>query len=101
MSRWPKIAKSNTITHPLKDVMLSIDLAILGQRDSIYDAYSHAVRIEYAIVEENIFRENRKRVLTYFQQMATSDRLFPDRYFADLYGQNALENLTREIASLA
>ena len=93
--------QSNTITHPLKDVMLSIDLAILGQRDSIYDAYSHAVRIEYAIVEENIFRENRKRVLTYFQQMAASDRLFPDRYFADLYGQNALENLSREIANLA
>lgn len=93
--------QSNTITHPLKDVMLSVDLAILGQRDIVYDAYATAVRAEYAIVEEDIFRENRQRVLRYFQQMAASRNLFPDLYFSDLYGQTALENLSREIASLA
>ncbi|MFZ6653704.1 pantetheine-phosphate adenylyltransferase [Undibacterium sp. TJN19] len=92
--------QENAITHKLKQVMLSVDLAILGQTAHVYNDYAVAIRAEYAIVEESMYKIRRKQILEYFLQQATAGTLLPDAYFSSLYGQSAVENLGREIADL-
>jgi len=91
----------NAISHQLKDVMLGIDLAILGQSDEVYDAYTRGVRLEYRDVPADLYRENRRRVMLHFLGLAREGKLYPDPYFADLYGEAALKNIAREIGALA
>lgn len=89
------------IAHRLKDVMLCVDLAILGQDDEIYRAYTHAIRQEYPQEPEPSFRTQRQRVLTHLRDGAQAGRMFGDAYFAEQYNDKAIENLTREIDALS
>lgn len=93
------LQKSN-VKHPLRDVMLGIDLAILGQSDDVYDDYARSVRMEYNMIEDAVYRANRIRVLSHFLDKAQQGRLFPVAYFSALYSQQSIANITREIASL-
>jgi pantetheine-phosphate adenylyltransferase len=90
----------NAISHPLKEVMLGVDLAILGQHPDVYDAYARNVRVEYAKVDDVIYQTNRKLVLQHFLAKANAGELFNDPYFSDLYQDVAIENIQREIATL-
>lgn len=89
------------ITHPLKHVMLGVDLAILGQDDDIYDAYAAAIRQEYQHVPEQEYKTNRRNALVHLCDKARAGLLYGDAYFAEQYGEAALANMTREIDSLA
>ncbi|WP_317201578.1 pantetheine-phosphate adenylyltransferase [Janthinobacterium sp.] len=89
------------IEHKLKDVMLSVDLTILGQNDEVYQAYTGAIRREYAHVEEARFREQRQLALISLRAKAEAGALFGDAYFAEQYNDTAIDNLTREIDALA
>lgn len=86
--------------HPQKDVMLSIERAILGQNEEIYDAYMAAIRGEYAHVAEADFRQQRRHALLQLRAKAQADILFGERYFAEQYNASAIENMTREIGLL-
>jgi pantetheine-phosphate adenylyltransferase len=88
------------IEHRLKDVMLGIDLAILGQNDEVYEAYTRAIRQEYAHVEEAHFREQRRLALIHLRAKAEAGEMFGDAYFAEQYNDKAIDNLTREIDAL-
>ena len=90
----------NTISHPLKNVMLGADLAIFGQPEDVYDAYARAVRLEYGDVPDEVYRANRSKVMLHFQAMARAGTLYPDQYFSTLYREAALDNIEREIATL-
>jgi len=92
--------QSAGLVHTLKDAMLSVDLAILGQAADTYDAYAAAVRMEYDEVEEDAYRAGRGRVLSYFVSLAETGKLFTDAWFADLYTSQAIINLKREKAQL-
>ncbi len=89
-----------SIHHKLKDVMLSVDLAILGQNDEVYEAYTRAIRQEYAHVDEARFREQRRLALIHLRGKAESGEMFGDPYFAGQYNDKAIDNLTREIDAL-
>ena len=80
--------------------MLSVDLAILGQSEDVYDAYSHSVRKEYGMIEDSAYRAGRQRVLTHFLEKANGGKLFADPYFAALYCRQSIVNMSREIANL-
>lgn len=86
--------------HPLRDVMLGADLAILGQSEPIYQTYTQAVRGEYAWVDDAAYRAGRRAVLQHFIAAANSGTLFADPYFKNLYAANALRNLQREVDAL-
>ena len=88
------------IKHKLKDVMLSVDLAILGQNDEVYLAYTHAIRQEYAHVPEPRFREQRQLALAHLRAKAQAGAMFGDPYFSEQYNDKAIDNLTREIEAL-
>jgi pantetheine-phosphate adenylyltransferase len=89
------------IVHPLKEVMLGADLAILGQDDVVYDGYAQQIRAEYAHVEDAQFASHRVKALLHLCQRAGQQQLFADPWFNGQYNAAALANMQREIARLA
>ena len=90
-------AQGAAIEHPLKDVMLSVDLAILGQDQEVYRTYTRAIRLEYGHVPEARFRSQRQLALRHLRGKARAGQMFADPYFAEQYNERAIDNLTREI----
>lgn len=86
-----------SIVHPLKDAMLGADLAILGQDDDVYNAYTAAIGREYAHVEPAHFRQQRRLAMQHLAAKAQAGQLFGDAFFADQYNARAIENMQREI----
>jgi pantetheine-phosphate adenylyltransferase len=92
--------QATAINHPLKQVMLGVDLAILGQEEEIYDAYAFAIRREYQHIPDAEFKTNRRNALIHLRDKGRAGLLYGDPYFAEQYGDAALSNMTREIDSL-
>jgi predicted metal-dependent HD superfamily phosphohydrolase len=82
----------------LGEILVSIDLAILGAPPAEYDAYAQAVREEYAHVPDDLWRAGRGRVL---QRFLDAPVIFPDPDFAGRFEEQARANLARELASLS
>lgn len=89
------------IQHPLKDVLLGVDLAILGQNQDIYDTYAHAIRAEYNYIPTELFNANRIRALKQLCEKANSQQLYQNEYFSSQYNAKAIENMKREIDVLS
>jgi len=85
------------VVHPLKQAMLSVDLAILGQDPEVYQAYARAIRAEFVHLPELEFRQQRGQVLNHLRQKACRGEMFGDAYFADQYTERAIDNLSAEI----
>lgn len=98
--RLTEHAQQQATAHPLRDVMLGVDLAILGQMEEVYDAYAQSIRAEYLGLDDVSYRTGRKAVLQHFLASAERGELYADAYFADLYQVAAQRNLRREIATL-
>jgi predicted metal-dependent HD superfamily phosphohydrolase len=81
----------------LGEILVSIDLSILGAAPQDYDAYARAIREEYAHVPEDLWRAGRGRVLQHFLDAPV---IFPDPAFAGRFEAQARANLSRELASL-
>lgn len=81
----------------LGEILVSIDLAILGAPPERYDAYAHAVREEYAHVPDEAWRSGCAAVL---QRFLDAQVIFPDPAFAEWLDAQARDNLSRELASL-
>ncbi len=81
----------------LGEILVSIDLAILGAPPERYDAYARAVREEYAHVPDEAWRAGRAAVL---QRFVDAQVIFPDPAFAEWLDAQARDNLSRELASL-
>lgn len=92
--------QSAGVSHPLKNAMLSADLAILGQAADTYHAYARAVRTEYNHVDDLTYRHGRSRVLTHFEAQAKAGNLFADQWFSALYTSQALSNIQNEKTQL-
>lgn len=92
--------QSAGLSHPLKDAMLGVDLAILGQAADTYDAYASTVRLEYSDVDDAAYQAGRARVLSHFETHAVAGNLFADTWFSELYTSQALVNIRREKALL-
>jgi pantetheine-phosphate adenylyltransferase len=93
--------QTTAIDHPLKPVMLGVDLAILGQEEEIYDAYALAIRHEYQHIPDAEYKTNRRNALIHLRDKCKKGLLYGDAYFAEQYGEAALSNMTREIDALS
>lgn len=78
-------------------LFLDLDLSVLAQRAEVYDAYSAAVRAEYAWVDETRYRAGRARVLQSFTARAAIYRT-PAVHAA--WEAPARANLARELQAL-
>ncbi|OYU70506.1 MAG: phosphohydrolase [Alphaproteobacteria bacterium PA2] len=82
----------------LGEILVSIDLAILGAEPEAYDAYARAVREEYAHVPDDAWKMGRPAVLKTFLEARF---IYPDPDLRQRFEAGARENLAREIAELA
>ena len=82
---------------PDEQLMVDIDLSILGQASEIYDRYETAIREEYRHVDESAFRTGRTKVLNTF---LSRPRIFATDLFREKYEQSARSNLKRAIAAI-
>lgn len=88
------------IAHPLKDILLGVDLAILGQDEEVYAHYARGIRAEYGHVADERYGEQRQRVLEHLRGKAYAGTLYADPWFAEQYNEPAIVNMTRELALL-
>jgi hypothetical protein len=58
------------ITHRLKDILLCVDLAILGQDDEVYQNYTRAIRQEYIHLPDAKYRAQRGGALAHLSRKA-------------------------------
>jgi predicted metal-dependent HD superfamily phosphohydrolase len=79
-------------------LLLDLDLSILGADRATYAAYAEAIRREYAIVPDAIYRPGRRRVLTEF---LARPRIYATPHLHDLWEPAARANLEWECAALA
>jgi pantetheine-phosphate adenylyltransferase len=89
------------INHRLKDILLCVDLAILGQDEAVYANYAQAIRREYSHLPDAKYRTQRSGALAHLCRKAQAGLLYADPYFADQYNERAIENMQREMAALA
>jgi predicted metal-dependent HD superfamily phosphohydrolase len=82
----------------LGEILVSIDLAILGAPPDAYDAYADQVRAEYAHVPDDLWRVGRPQVLQHFLGAPV---IYPDRGLRARFEDAARANLARELAALS
>lgn len=82
---------------PDAQVLVDIDLAILGADAARFDAYEREVRAEYAFVPDFLFRRTRKKILQGFLDRAP---IYSTEYFRQQLEKKARENLARSLAGL-
>lgn len=80
-----------------QQVLIDIDLAILGAPPSRFDEYERQVRIEYAEVPDDAFRHGRRRIL---QSFLDRPALYGTTMGKQCFEAQARRNLQRSIAQL-
>jgi predicted metal-dependent HD superfamily phosphohydrolase len=78
-------------------LLVDVDLAILGSDAARFDESDEQIRLEYAHVPEDEYRAGRRRVLGEF---LARPRLYSTDYFYSRYERQARENLSRTLARL-
>ncbi len=81
-----------------QELLLDVDLAILGAPPAVFDAYERQIVREYQSVESAAFRSNRRRIL---QGFLDRERIYHTRQFHELREAQARSNLGRSILALA
>lgn len=78
-----------------ENLIIDIDLSILGASPEDYEAYRNAIRYEYSAVPEGKFMEGRRSILLRF----LSQKIYSTAYFEKLEKQ-ARENIRHELERL-
>ena len=79
------------------EVLVDIDLGILGAEPARFDEYEVQVREEYSWVPEVIYARERRKVL---EQFANRPTIYNTEYFRAEYDSRARENITRSLTRL-
>ncbi|MEO9954968.1 hypothetical protein [Nonlabens sp.] len=88
---------ATSLTDPDTNLLIDIDLAILGHKNNVYQLYTENVRKEYSIYPNFIYNPARKKAMQHFLEQ---DRIFKTDEFYNLYESKARDNITREINNL-
>jgi predicted metal-dependent HD superfamily phosphohydrolase len=79
------------------EVLVDIDLGILGADPTRFDEYELQVRDEYSWVPEFMYRAARRKVL---QEFMRREWIYSTAVFRSEYEARARENLTRSLSRL-
>lgn len=79
------------------NLLMDLDLSILGQPSSVYNQYTANIRKEYRIYPDFLYYKGRKKVLVHFLEM---EHIFKTKSFIEKFGLQARSNLNRELESL-
>ncbi len=78
-------------------ILIDIDLSILGARPNVYDQYEKNIRREYRRVPGFLFRKKRKELLRMFLEQP---KIYGSDYFHDQLEEQARINLSKAIEDL-
>ena len=90
-------ALADAASDPNLALLVDLDLSILGTERAVYAAYAAAIRREYAVVPDLIYRPGRRRVLAEF---LTRPRIYATPRLHEAWEGAARANLEWESASL-
>ena len=77
---------------------LDFDLSILGSRDpDVYHAYTRAIRREYKMYPDFLYRQGRKKVIQHFLR---KEKIFLTADFQEAFEEPARKNLKKELETL-
>ncbi len=79
------------------NILLDLDLSILGKDKSEYQEYCSNIRKEYSIYPDFMYHTGRKKVLNHLLNL---DSIFKTKYFLDKYEESARKNLAFELNQL-
>ena len=79
------------------EILVDIDLSILGAAPERFDEFERQVREEYAWVPEFVFRRERRAIL---KKILARPRVFSTARFRDRYEQQARSNIERSLERL-
>ena len=82
---------------PDQEILLDVDLAILGAPTALFDAYETQIRAEYASLPEAAFRKGRRHIL---EEFLARGPIFHTPYFSSRYEVQARANLRRSVGQL-
>lgn len=80
------------------NILLDLDLSILGKSSKEYKTYSENIRKEYQIYPDFMYRKGRKKVLKNILEL---NFIYKTDYFKQLYENQARENLKLELKQLS
>ncbi len=80
-----------------EQILVDVDLAILGAKPDRFEEYEQQVRQEYAFVPKTLFRAKRKEILMQFQARAT---IYNTNQFIEIYEQQARINIRQALEKL-
>ncbi|KAM9970338.1 hypothetical protein ACTFIR_002193 [Dictyostelium discoideum] len=75
---------------------LDMDLSILGTEESVYNAYSDAIKKEYSHIPDDKYRIGRSKILQSFVD-AGYESLYKTNEFKEIYGKKAINNLKMKL----
>lgn len=78
-------------------LLIDFDLAILGQSEDTYNHYTKAIRKEYKLVPNVLYKKGRKKVLSHFLNKKS---IYKTETFVNLYEERARVNLRNELKDL-
>ena len=90
-------AVSSAAADPDLDYLLDFDLSVLAAGADVYDAYAAAIRREYSVYPDFLYRRGRAVVLAKLLAMPS---LYRTPAFAAAWEARARANLARELAGL-
>jgi predicted metal-dependent HD superfamily phosphohydrolase len=90
--------KSHIAHDPDTELLLDIDLAILGQASDVFNAYDEAIRKEYSWVAKAHYRQARVSILKNFLDRS---KIYQTNRFYELYEAQARRNLSMQIDRLS
>ncbi len=79
-------------------VLLDLDLAILGQSKNVYQNYAKQIREEYGYVPNFLYKRGRKRVLKNFLEKPV---IYQTSFFREQLEEQAKENIKEELEKLS
>ncbi|HEY4514613.1 MAG TPA: N-methyl-D-aspartate receptor NMDAR2C subunit [Candidatus Paceibacterota bacterium] len=88
---------SDSPTDPDAQLLVDIDLSILGRSEKKFDEYELQVRREYEWVPKNAFVTGRSAILKSFLDRPT---IYSTQFFRNKYEAQARRNITRSLAHL-
>jgi len=80
------------------EIMVDIDLAILGAEPARFEEYERQIREEYDWVAEDVFRRERGKILVGF---LARPRIFRTDHFCERFEARARDNIARAIRRYA
>ena len=83
---------------PAEELMMDLDLSILGSSEGVYEEYEINIRKEYRWVPKSLFNNKRAQILNYF---IGQKNIFKTKHFNELFEDRARRNLSRALDKLS